>query len=153
MIFADVFRGDFTYDLLLLLHVLAVIVGFGPTFIFPILSSESLLPHIGPAVLRISTFVVTPAIIVAGLTGIGLSLIGPFDFGEAWVTIALLVFLASVVFSFVVNAPNAKRLVASVDPESEYYYELASPAMVKSSGILHLAFAVLLILMVFKPGS
>ena len=100
MIFADVFRGDFSYDLLLLVHVLAVIVGFGPTFIFPILSSQTLLPHIGPAVLRISTFVVTPSIVLAGITGIGLSLIGPFDFGEAWVTIAVLVFLGSLVFAF-----------------------------------------------------
>jgi uncharacterized membrane protein len=83
------------YDVVLFLHVAAVIVGLGATFAFPFFQgiAERTAPQSVPAVLRamqvIDRFLVTPALFVILGAGIYLVLDGPFDWEDTFVNVGL----------------------------------------------------------------
>lgn len=174
-------RGDFLYDLFLFLHILAAIVGFGSTFVWPALSSRArkLPPEQGYAIthagLETSKVLTRPVIWGVGLTGVVLTLLWGNEiddvaeaFGEPWVSTAILLYVIAIAVSEVLHLPNLKAM-------DELGGRLASgqatppagggpPAEVAElqqrgkragmfGGILHLIFVVILYLMVFKPGA
>lgn len=81
------------YGVGLFLHVLAVVVAFGPTFAYPIFSSvaQKLEPRSVPAVIRgiiqSDRVLVNPGMIVLLLAGIYLLAKGDISAGESWVTV------------------------------------------------------------------
>jgi uncharacterized membrane protein len=99
----------------LFVHVLAVVLAFGPTygFAFFIGSAEQSEPRSVPAVLRgilqIDRFLVSPGLIVIFLAGIYMLVDAEISAGESWVTIG---FIAIVILFGMAHGffrPNTRR--------------------------------------------
>jgi uncharacterized membrane protein len=173
------FRGEFAYDSLLFLHILTVIVGFGSTFVYPLYAAKA--RAAGPpaslvmseASIEVAKIVTTPVIYAAGVLGLLLVFVAddPGElFKEAWLSISMLLYLVAVLFSAFVHVPNLRAMVgiqeslaakaaggpppagAEGGPPAEVLeLEARGKRAGMNGGILHLAFAVVLVLMVFKP--
>ena len=88
------------YQLVVFVHVVAVIVAFGPTFAFGIIqaTAERVFPRSLPFALtvmqKISRGIVIPVAVVVGATGIYQAIDGPFEFGrDQWMEIGLTLYL------------------------------------------------------------
>ncbi|MGB7589164.1 MAG: DUF2269 family protein [Solirubrobacterales bacterium] len=82
------------YWTVVFVHVLAVVAGFGPTFVYPILSRTARkkyprsLPYVLRTMDRIGKMVIGPASFLILLTGIYLVSNGPYDFSAKFVQVA-----------------------------------------------------------------
>lgn len=91
------------YWTVVFLHVAAVVTGFGPTFVYPILwrSARNRYPRSLPYMLRtmekIGKTVIGPASILILLTGIYLVAKGPFDFSATFVQVAMPILIVLIV--------------------------------------------------------
>lgn len=149
---------------LLFLHVLGAIVGFGPTFVFPLVGK--MMPGSGPeraaALLqvnhRIQKFLTDPvALFLQPLTGVllifalGLHRTLPEPW---WLTIALVLYVIAVGVSHGVAAPALKRMIRISKGEEGSPAEM--PALgrkaARAGGVLHVLLLVIIFLMVVKPG-
>lgn len=174
-------RGDFWYDLFLFLHILAAIVGFGSTFVWPALSSRArkLPPEQAYAIthtgLETSKTLTRPVIWGVGLTGVVLTFLwgNKMDdiaeaFGEPWVSTAILLFVIAVAVSEALHFPNLRAMdelgarlasgqvtpPAGGGPPAEVAeMQARGKRAAMFGGILHLLFVVILFLMVWKPGT
>lgn len=87
------------YSVGLFIHVLAVVLAFGPTFgygiLFSVLPSH---PRATPALLegiqRIDRYLVTPGLVVVLLAGLYVMSEGNWDAGEAWITVGFVAVIA-----------------------------------------------------------
>ena len=86
---------DNTYNVVLLLHILAVAVGFAPVLVG--LTVRRGWPE-DPALARAVRTIYAPAVIVAGLLGIVLILLSDdaWEFSQAWISASFLVWIAMV---------------------------------------------------------
>ena len=177
MLLASLQQTDNLYRLLVLLHVLAVIVGFGSTFVYPLLGNEAR-KHPGLEAKGISNAnqvagqrLTEPAIYAAGALGVALVLVGPFEWEDPWVGLSLAIYVAALFFSIFVHQPNLRRMDALVNelaamgpppggapsggppsggpPPQVVEMGQRGKAAARNGGILHLAFAVILVLMVW----
>lgn len=178
MVLASLTQTDNLYRFLVLLHVLAVIVGFGSTFVYPILGAYGK-NHPGLEGKGISNAsqvaghkLTEPAIYAAGALGVVLVFVGPFEWEDPWVGLSLLVYVAALFFSLFVHQPNLRRMDALVNelaamgpppgaggegrppgaggpPPQVVELEQRGKAAARNGGILHLGFAVILFLMIF----
>ena len=185
MVLASLSETDNVYRFLVLLHVLAVIVGFGSTFVYPILGNHGK-NHPGLEGKGISNAsqvagrkLTEPAIYAAGALGVILVFVGPFEWEDPWVGLSLLVYVAALFFSLFVHQPNLRRMDTLINelaamgpppgaggpppgdggggpppgaggpPPQVVELEQRGKAAARNGGILHLAFAVILILMIF----
>jgi uncharacterized membrane protein len=87
------------YSVGLFIHVLAVVLAFGPTFGYGILFSVlPSYPSAAPALLsgiqRIDRYLVTPGLIVVLLAGIYLLVEGPWESSEAFITVGFVAIIA-----------------------------------------------------------
>lgn len=170
--FAGLFQEDFGYRFLLLLHLVLVIVGFGSSFVYPALASRArkLAPAEGYAInhaaLGLSKGLTTYPIWAGGATGIILVGVSEqWEFSQAWVSIAFVLFFAAALFAWFVHTPNLNKMDAL---QAELVAGGASPgqggpppqvvelqARGKRAGmyggLLHLAFVLLVIDMIWKP--
>jgi len=167
--------NSFFYRVMVLLHLLTVIVGFGSSFVWPAMAARAraLAPAEGYAVSHtafgLSKGLTTYPIYAAGATGFLLVVMNqitdfaPHTFKEAWVSIAIVLFVAAVCVAAFLHVPNlAKmdalqaRLVAGdvtpnpngPPPEVLELQDRGKQAAMYG-GILHLLFALLLIDMVW----
>jgi uncharacterized membrane protein len=128
------------YQLLGLLHVLAVIAAFGPLFFYPSLQRTGQTDTLAKLHLRL----VLPSLTLAWVFGMGL--VGTSDdaieMSEAWIVIALACWVVLMLLSWFLIRP------ALTDTS-----EAARGRLAMAVGITHLLLVVLLYLMVFKPGS
>ncbi|MEY2398668.1 MAG: putative integral rane protein [Actinomycetota bacterium] len=161
------------YRLLLLGHLLCVIVGFGSTFVYPFLGIEASKRRgaIGAAMTEtanhIGHIVTSPFILASGVFGALLVAVGAYDWSDRFVQISIPLFLIAVAFSFGVHQPNLKRMEelgnelaamgpppagsAGGPPPQAVEMERRGKAAARNGGILHVMFAVLLVLMVWRP--
>jgi hypothetical protein len=161
------------YRLLLLGHLLCVIVGFGSTFVYPFLGNHASkvrgkpAAEISNATLHAGHIVTTPFTLGAGVFGVLLVLTGPYGFDDKFVGIALALYLIAVAFSFGVHLPNLAKMNALANqmadmgpppagaqggpPPQAAEMEKRGKDAARNGGILHLLFAVILVLMVWKP--
>jgi uncharacterized membrane protein len=173
MVFAKLFENDFGYQLLLLLHLIAVVVGFGSSFVWPALAARA--RKLEPAqayamnstALGLGKGLTTYPIYAAGLTGIVLVAVSePWGFDQTWISIAFLLFILGVCVSLFLHTPNLKamnalqeRLVSGGGTPTQG----GPPAEVAElqergkragmyGGLLHLIFLLLMIDMIWKPG-
>jgi len=164
---------SFAYKLFLLLHIGAVVVGFGSSFVWPALAARSRKMEPGQsyalnsAALEISKPLTTYAIYAAGGFGVVLVVLSDdlWKFSQAWISIAFVLFFAGVAISAFLHAPNlkamnalqAKLVAGDVTPSAG-----GPPAEVLElqergkkagmfGGILHLIFLLLMIDMIWKP--
>ncbi|MGD9798841.1 MAG: hypothetical protein AB7H43_00995 [Acidimicrobiia bacterium] len=168
---ATLYPTDLGYRLLLLGHLLCVIVGFGATFVLPLFGREAG-KRGGPGGLalsetatRVMDAVVTYPIYGAGAFGLALALAGD-RMDEAWVGIAIALYVVSVSFAGFVHTPNLRRMDALAHelaagggapgpggpPPQVVELASRSKAAARNGGILHLSFVVLLVLMIWQPS-
>jgi hypothetical protein len=171
---AELAFDSFGYRFLYLLHILFVVVGFGSTFVYAAMArrARALPPAEGHAVghlsLEVGKGLTTGPIYGAGIVGIVLVAVSEtFEFSQAWISIAFVLFILGVVLSAFLHTPNLKamdrlqeRLIAG---EATPGPEGGPPAEVLElqqrgkragmfGGILHLIFLLLVIDMIWKPG-
>jgi uncharacterized membrane protein len=164
--------GSDAYKLVLVLHILCAIVGFGAVFLNGIYGAQAKARR-GPEGLAISqaNFLVseigTYFIYAVFLLGIVLVLIGDnvFDFGQTWIWLSTLLFLAAVAVSHGVLRPTVRRMQALMEemiasgppqggppPQAAEMEQLGKKLAIVGPA-LNLTLVVILFLMVFKPGG
>ena len=166
--------GDdsFAYRLVFLLHLLAVIVGFGSSFVYPVMGREARVRRgveahaLTQASLRTAKAITTSPIYLAGATGILLVIMSDaIGFDEAWISIAFVLFIVSAVVAGALHLPNLRRMDELLGqmagggppqggpPPQLAELEQRGKRAGMYGGILHLSFLALMIDMIWKPGS
>ncbi|HEX5592672.1 MAG TPA: DUF2269 family protein [Solirubrobacterales bacterium] len=87
------------YSVGLFIHILAVVLAFGPTFAYGIIFSvmpkyPRSAPAFFEAIRKVDTYLVNPGMIVVLLAGIYLMTEGPWNGSEAWITVGFLAIFA-----------------------------------------------------------
>jgi hypothetical protein len=155
------------YWTVVFVHVMAVVVGFGPTFVYPILlgGARRRYPRMLPSLLetmdRIGKTVIGPASILILITGIYLVSDGPFDFDSKFVQVAMpilivLIFVGPLWFGRTearLAEVAARDIAASGDGDPSLSPELEAGLTKLSTTIriANLAVLVALFFMVVKP--
>jgi hypothetical protein len=140
-----------TRNILLLLHIASIVVAFAPASVHPLLGRQ--FGQGGPAaVQRFAAFaarngqrVYAPALLLAGLFGIGLVLESDYiDFDQTWISLAFVVWIAmnGVVHGMILPS---ERKVAAGDTEAVQRLDLGG-------GLVTILFVAMLYLMIWKPG-
>lgn len=149
---------DTMYRIMFLLHIAAVVVAFAAMVAHPLFASRSKADGEG-MVQRVSGYMAAngrmvhfPALVLVGLFGLGMVFSSKpdgsdealFGFDQAWVSLALLVWIAmcGVVSGFLM--PNERKL-ADGDMEAE-------KKVMVGGQVVTVLFLVMLYLMIWKPG-
>ncbi len=87
------------YSVGLFIHILAVVVAFGPTFSYGIIFSLSekhprSVPSFYEAIRRVDNYLVDPGMLVVLLAGIYLLAEGPWQSSESWITVGFVAIIA-----------------------------------------------------------
>ncbi len=151
----------------LFLHIIAVIIVLGMTFVYPFLQGAA--ERAGTAQTRfalklmlwLETFVVTPGAILVLIFGgilIGNSHLPYKDDMPAWLIIAIVWFLAALATAVFFQRPNLKKALAILEkaPDSAPLpaeYEPIGKRMQMVGGVLGLSIIIIAFLMVYKPGQ
>jgi low affinity Fe/Cu permease len=162
--------GSFLFQVVYLFHLSCVIVGFGSSFVYPVLAVKSRkLPMresyaINHAAFEVSPYLTSYPIYAAGAAGVLLIILSDqaIGFSSTWISIAFLVFILAVLVAVFLHAPNLKAMDAlqaklvdaspgEAPPEVAELEERGQKAAMYG-GLLHLLFALILLDMVFKPG-
>ena len=168
--------GDNSYDLLLLLHILVAIVGFGAVFLNGIYGAQakSRQGTEGLAIAQANFLVSSVAeyfIYAVFVTGLLLVLISEdvWEFGQTWVWLAIVFYLAVIGISHGVLQPNVKRMIGLMEqlahmgpppagsaaggpPPQVMELEERGKRVGLASTALHVILVIILYLMIFKPG-
>ena len=163
--------GETGYDIVKVLHILCAVVGFGGVLLNGVYAAQARKrpPAEGLAVMEANVFVSNKIAkiaiyltLVLGFGVVGLS-DQQIEFTDLWVMISIILFIASLLVSELLLSPRVKKLVALQREIAEGPPPQGGPppqvAQMKAlggqvgafSGFLHLAFVVILSLMVFQP--
>lgn len=165
---------SFAYKVVLFLHLGCAIVGFGSSFVYPVLAAKArkLSPPeayaINSSVLSTGTYVTSYPIYATGAFGVLLILLSDkaWTFSQAWISIAFVIFFVSVAIAVFLHSPNLKAMVALQEklasgnatpteggpPAEVLELQERGPKAQLYGGILHVMFLLMLLDMVFKPG-
>jgi hypothetical protein len=144
---------DDTYNVFLLLHIVSILIAFAPAVIHPIMSAQlgpdgpPTAPRFLELAHRNSQRIYLPALLITGATGVILVLLSDdaWSFGDAWVSLALLVWFAIGGIISAMILPATKKVLSG---------DMAAMNQVKLGGMLaNLLVLVMLYLMIFKPGA
>ena len=144
---------DTTYDIVLFLHLAAVLLAFAPGLVHPLLIAQLREGGEAPRSTLLTRAAANgrrlyfPALIVAGLLGPVLIVLSDdvIEFSEIWVSLAFLVWIAMCGVVSGMTLP-AQRALAAGDRAAQRKLDLGDQLAV-------LLLVVMLYLMVFKPGS
>jgi hypothetical protein len=127
------------YRLMVMVHILAAIVAFGPLFLYPGLRKAGEVHTIATTHMRL-TF---PALVVLWIAGMGLAGMSEdaYKMSQLWLTLSILNWVVLVAVSWFLIRP------AISDPG-----ESARSRFAAGTGITHLGLVVGLFLMIWKPG-
>ncbi len=150
-------------NVLLWLHIGSAVVGFGPTFTFPLWGALAAargpqnIPLVLTGIRAILNRVVIPLALVVLGTGVALIFVSSFDFfASEWLWIAVLLFAVNFTVGVGAGLPNLNRVLAIF--ESGQAPERMDELRARSSrqrllGLIQgLLVLVILGLMVWKPG-
>ena len=163
------------YRILFLLHITAAIVGFGSTFVYPVLGMLAQERRGEQAValsdgsMKAAAALTNPGIYATALTGLLIVIFAdPWEFDQTWVWAAILVYIVALGFSHGVHQPNLKKMnaltheLASMGPPPEgapagpppqaVEMETRGKAAARNGAILDLFLLLILYLMIWKPG-
>ncbi len=149
------------YELLLFLHVVCAVIWVGGAFYAQILAVRAArsddpgeLPRLARHVEFIGSRVFMPAAIVLFVAGAAMT-VQAWSFGRAWIAISVGLWVLSALAGAVYLAPRAKRAAALFDAEgpSSAAGRALLDRMFLVSRLELASFAVIIALMVFKPGS
>jgi hypothetical protein len=127
------------YQIVGLLHVLAVIIAFGPLFVYPSLQRADA----GATLAKLHLRLVLPALALAGVLGVALVEMSDdaWEFSQTWVVLALIGWVALMLVSWFLIRPSL------TDGSDQARAKMAS-----GIGVTHVLLIVMLYLMIFKPG-
>lgn len=166
--------GTFPYQVVYLIHLACIVVGFGSSFVYPVLAARSrnLSPREAYAVnhtaLEISPYLTSYPIYGAGAAGLLLIILSDqvFTFSQTWISIAFLVYALAVLVAVFLHSPNLKAMDelqanlvdappgaagSEAPPEVAELQERGQKAAMYG-GVLHLFWLILMIDMIWKPG-
>jgi uncharacterized membrane protein len=137
------------YKIVLLIHVLAVIVGFAPLWLTPLLvrltaaGDKAAADGLEVSILRFSL----PGIGIAGFLGFALAGMSDkaYKMSQSWLSIAAVLWVVLLALLFTVARPAIK---AFRDGDAA-----ARSRIMIATGISHIILLVTLYLMIFKPGA
>jgi uncharacterized membrane protein len=140
------------YKVVLILHIVAVVVGFGGLFLAPMLRRSDGSPSsVAGVVLAYVQRIALPAVALAGILGFGLISMSKdgdievYKFSQSWVGIAIALWIVELAVLWFGVAATEKK-VAAGDASAEARRPMFT-------GLSHLLLVVLVYLMVFKPGA
>lgn len=145
--------GDTSYDIILLLHILAVVVTFAPAAINPLLekhfersADSSVLTNWAGFTSFYTSRIALPGLVVILVTGVLMILLSDelWEFSQAWISLA---FLGWIAIGGVVSAMILKgeKMLASGDQSGK-------PLVARGGAIGTVLLVFMLYLMIFKPG-
>jgi uncharacterized membrane protein len=149
------------YQLLLFVHVICAVIWVGGAFYAQLLSIRAgrsddpmALPRLGREIEFLGSRVFTPAAVLLFLAGAAMTL-RAWSFGQLWVAASVALWIVSAVAGAAYLAPRARRVSALFDaegPESVAGRRIIG-RMFLVSRLELVSFAIVIALMVFKPGS
>ena len=157
------------YNLVLFLHITAVVVGFGATFAeslaFPVAMKlgKRHLPYVHRLQLAINQRLATPALVVVILTGLYQTIKGDWSFGSFWIsaTFVIAIVLGGMIGGYFI--PIDRRLGRMVeaelagapdgDPELSDEYQRGARLEGILGGLAGVLIIAAVFLMVTKPGA
>jgi uncharacterized membrane protein len=154
--------GDPGYKFAVFLHILAVVLAFGPTFGYAFFFSVApQFPRATPAILagvqKVDRYLVNPGMIVLLLAGIYLLVDGPWEAGDAFISVGFLAIIVLFGLQHAFFQPQtakarelAERDLKSGDSLSEEFDAL-SERIGKIGGLAGLAVVVTIFFMSYKP--
>jgi uncharacterized membrane protein len=144
-------------------HVLAVVVAFGPTFGYPIFlavaqkSAPGSVPAVLRAILRADRLLVVPGMVVLLIAGIYLLSEGSIPGGESWVTVGFVAIVGLFAMSHLFFVPKSRQALEiaerdlkdgdTLSPE----FEAVAKRIALGGQIASLAIVVTTFFMVVKP--
>ncbi len=154
---------DDLYKLVLVLHILAAIIGFGGMFIAGFYGNEAgKRPGreglaIAETTLAVTGRIPTAAIYAVPILGILLILMSDdtWKFSEAWISLSLLLYIVAVALAVTVQVPAIRRMVAvrqGAGGAQPLQMRAEEKKVATVGAIVNLLWVVILFLMVFKPG-
>jgi uncharacterized membrane protein len=137
------------YKIVLMIHVLAVIVGFAPLWLAPVLvrltaaGDKAAADGLEVSILRFSL----PGIGIAGILGFALAGMSEkaYKMSQAWLSISAVLWVVLLALLFTVARPAIK---AFRDGDAA-----ARSRIMIATGISHIILVVTLYFMIFKPGA
>ena len=161
------------YRVLLLLHIFAVIAGFGVTLVAPLFAGEARKRggREGLAIAEATYSVIDRALYaIYAVPVLGILLIFVSDdawkFSQGWISISLLLYLVAIGISHGVHLPNIRRmnvLVAELagggaaagggPPPQAVELEARGKKAAMFGGILNLLLVAIIVMMIWKPGA
>jgi uncharacterized membrane protein len=150
------------YKIALFLHILAVVLAFGPTFGYAFfMSMTPQFPRATPAILagiqKIDRYLVQPGMIVLLLAGIYLLADGPWDASDAFVSIGFLAIIALFGLQHGFFRPQTARARELAERDLEHGEELGpeyaaiAERLSKVGGLAGLIVLVTVFFMAYKP--
>lgn len=155
------------HSIVLFVHILAVVVGFGVVFTYPLLDAyirRTNVVDLG-ALHRFQVFLtsrlIQPALLVILVAGIYLATDGDrgYGLGDPWISAAFAILIVIGGLAGAVIAPTEKKLLALAQRELKQgqrpseAYEREATKLARFSGLASLLIVVALFLMVTKPGA
>lgn len=153
----------------LILHVLAAVVAFGPTFAFPLIATFGRKhPQFALGGLHISELIekrlVLPMAVAVFVFGVALIVTGDFNIVKSeWLGISIVLYVIAFTFSVFVQTRNVNRMLRAIQeiPPGPPPAGSAPPTEVAALGrklrlggtFLTLSFLVILVLMIWQPGN
>ncbi len=168
------------FHLFLFLHIVAAIVAFGPTFTFPLVASLARKQPVHmPFALRsievMEERLVVPFVLTMPVSGLLMAFNIGIDWSRnVWLIAALCVYAVAVTFSVTVQGPTVKKMLAMVSPGAHGGAPSMAPVpagpgaasagpppaflalarrMQLGGMALSLAFFVIVVLMIWRPGG
>jgi uncharacterized membrane protein len=151
-------------EILLLVHILSAIAGFGPTFSFAVLGPLAAKTG-GPQALgilkgmvKIEKTLVVPAIVIQLVSGILLIVEAGWDgdfFSHYWLWIAIVLFLTAAFLALRVSMPATEKMIELGEAGRAESPEFAAQAKKAATvgPFLNVLLLVIIFLMVVKPGG
>jgi uncharacterized membrane protein len=154
--------GSGVYNFVLLLHLIAVVIGFGAVLLNGLYGAQAK-KRPGPGGLAIAeaNFFVTskvaePVIYLVPLFGfalIGLSDSG-WKFSQTWVVASLVLYVIGLANARLVLMPTTAKMIDMMraGPPDAAKMDAAGKRLAAAGGFAHLIFTAIMILMIWKPG-
>lgn len=157
------YRGDL-YNVVLVLHILASIIGFGGMFIAGFYGNESRnLPGreglaVAQTTLKVTGQIPTVAVCAVPILGILLILMSEdtIKFSEMWVSLSFLLYFVLMGLATGLQVPTIRKMVAlraGAEGAQSGDVQAMGKKVAAVGGIVNVLWVVILILMVFKPGQ
>lgn len=154
------------YNVVLFIHVLAVVVGFGVVFTYPLLDAYARRTNVGDLVAlhRFQVFLtsrlIQPALLVIILAGLYLATSDHgWSLGDAWISATFAIAIVLGGLAGAVFGPTEKKLLALAQRDLEQgqkpsdAYEREAIKLARFGGLGLLLVTAALFLMITKPGA